>query len=142
MGIVSTDSIITIGSNATCDLVLSDDKVAGVHAQARLDNANFLWVRDENSIGGTYLQRNDHWVRVRLVCLCVGDKVKFANTEVDIEQITQLFGADLETRLAPTPVATVLNKRTGRYALKDPDDEPSFATPTRNPTTGNIEDEP
>ncbi len=49
---VNADTIVTIGSNATCDLRLDDKSVSGLHAQARLDHGHFLWIRDESSARG------------------------------------------------------------------------------------------
>ena len=138
---VSADAIITIGSNATCDLVLGDDPtVAGLHAQARLDTGRFLWIRDENSRHGTHLHRNDNWVQVRLVAVCEDDVLRFGNTEVSTQQLVDLFGPVADPRLAPAPRGNILDRRTGRYTLENKDDEPTLSNLKRNPGTGEIED--
>ncbi len=137
---MNADTIITIGSNATCDLRLEDDSVSGLHAQARLDHGHFLWIRDESSAKGMFLGRNDGWVQVRLVTICVGDRLRFGNVEVDIDQITSLFEDPSEIRLAPTPAASVYDAQTGRFKLRNPDDDPTYTTPKRNADTGDLEE--
>lgn len=137
---MNADSVITIGSNATCDLQLDDASVSGLHAQARLDPSHFLWVRDENSARGVHLKRNDHWVRARLVAVCVGDVLRFGDVEVALDQITRLFGDNVDVRLAPLPEPSLYDSRTGRYTLRDRDSEPTLNTPKRNPATGGVED--
>lgn len=139
---MNADTIITIGSNATCDLRLDDPTVSGLHAQARLDHGHFLWLRDENSARGMFLGRNDGWVRARLIAVCVGDQLRFGDVEVQVEQITRLFEDPSEVRLAPTPAPSVFDSQTGRYKLRNPDDDPTFSTPKRNPDTGDLEEGP
>jgi hypothetical protein len=99
-----------------------------------------MWVRDENSARGVHLGRNDGWVRVRLICLCVGDRLRFGDVEVEIEALTSLFGPDVDVRLAPTPEGSLYDARIGRYTLRDPDKKPTLSTPKRNAETGELED--
>ncbi len=138
---MNEDSIVTIGSNDNCDLKLEGPTVSGLHAQARLDPGHFLWIRDENSGRGMFLKRNDNWVRARLVAACAGDLLRFGDVEVTLDQVTSLFGADSDVRLAPTPEPSLYDARTGRYTLRDRDSEPTLNTPKRNPDTGGIVDE-
>ncbi len=137
---MNADSIVTIGSNATCDLRLEDSSVSGLHAQARLDSSGYLWLRDQDSAKGTHLGRNDGWVKVRLVCVCTGDQLRFGNVSVELDQITRLFGDDTPVRLAPTPESSLYDARAGRYTLRDRNDEPTLSNPKRNPTTGGLVD--
>lgn len=137
---MNADSTVTIGKNATCDVQLDDPSVSGLHAQARLDSARFLWVRDESSARGMFLKRHDHWVRARLVALCAGDILRFGDVEVQIDQITSHYDADVDVRLAPTPAPSLFDERTGRYTLRNKDDEPTLNTITRNTDTGKLED--
>ena len=137
---MNPDAILTIGSNATCDLQLEHESVSGLHAQARLDPGRFMWVRDENSARGVHLGRNDGWVRTRLICLCVGDRLRFGEVEVELEALTSLFGPDVDVRLAPTPEGSLYDARIGRYTLRDPDKKPTLSTPRRNVETGELED--
>jgi pSer/pThr/pTyr-binding forkhead associated (FHA) protein len=137
---VNPDAILTIGRNATCDLQLDHESVSGLHAQARLDPGHFLWVRDENSARGVHLGRNDGWVQARLICLCVGDRLRFGDVEVDLDNLTSLFGPDVDVRLAPAPEGTLFDARIGRYTLRDPDKKPTLSTPRRNVETGELED--
>ena len=138
---MKADSIVTIGKSATCDLRLEDASVSGLHAQARLDTRRFLWIRDEHSAKGVHLKRNGNWVRVRLVTACVGDVLRFGDVEVELERITGLFDADANVRLAKEPEGSLFDARTGRYALRDPDTEPTLSNPKRNPDTGELESE-
>lgn len=137
---MNTDRIVTIGKNTTCDLCLDDASVSGLHAQARLDEGRFLWVRDEHSARGLHLKRNDNWVRVRLVSACAGDVLRFGNVEVELDRITSLFDSDDDVRLAEPPVPSLFDARTGRYTLRNPEDEPTLSSPKRNPDTGELED--
>ena len=45
----------------------------------------------------------------------------------------------VDVRLAKTPVPSLYDTQTGRYALRDPDDEPTLSKPMRNPDTGELE---
>jgi pSer/pThr/pTyr-binding forkhead associated (FHA) protein len=137
---MNADSTVTIGKNATCDLQLDHPTVSGLHAQARLDPSRFLWVRDESSARGMFLKRHDRWVRARLVAVCAGDLLRFGDVEVTIDQITSQYDDDVDVRLAPTPAPSLFDERTGRYTLRNKDDEPTLNTPTRNPDTGGVED--
>lgn len=139
---MNAETTVTIGSKRGCDLRLEDASVSGLHAQARLDTGRFLWIRDENSARGMHLKRNDGWVRARLVAVCVGDVLRFGDVEVEIDRITSLFPEDRDVRLAPTPHPSLYDARTGRYQLRNPDDEPTLSNPKRNPDTGGLEDEP
>ncbi len=136
---VSADSIITIGKNATCDLCLDDPSVSGLHAQARLDPGRFLWIRDERSARGLHLKRNDNWVRVRLIAACVGDVLRFGNVEVELDRITSLFDTEDGVRLASAPEGSLFDPRTGRYTLRNREDEPTLSNPKRNADTGDVE---
>ncbi len=137
---MNPDAILTIGKNATCDLQLDHESVAGLHAQARLDPGHFMWVRDENSARGMHLGRNDGWVRVRLICLCVGDRIRFGDVEVELDTLTSLYGSEVDVRLAPAPEGSVFDARIGRYTLRDPEKKPTLETPKRNPQTGELEE--
>lgn len=79
-------------------------------------------------------------MRVRLVAACIGDLLRFGNVEVELEQITSLFDADAGVRLAEPPIPSLFDTRTGRYALRNPEDEPTLSNPKRNPDTGELED--
>ncbi|MEM1412330.1 MAG: FHA domain-containing protein [Pseudomonadota bacterium] len=137
---MNAERTVTIGKNATCDLCLDHASVSGLHAQARLDPGHFMWIRDEHSARGLHLKRNDGWTRVRLVSACAGDRLRFGDVEVELDQITALFGADADVRLAKTPAGSLFDTRTGRYKLRNPDDEPTLNNPKRNASTGELED--
>lgn len=137
---MNPDAILTIGKNATCDLQLDHPSVSGLHAQARLDPGLFMWVRDENSAGGMHLYRNENWVQARLVSLCVGDRLRFGDVEIKIEQLTSLFGPEVDVRLAPAPEPSFFDSRLGRYTLRDMDQKPTLLNPRRNTETGEMEE--
>lgn len=136
---MNADAIITIGRNATCDVQLDDPSVSGLHAQARLDSSGFLWVRDENSAGGMFLHRNDNWVQAQLIAVCAGDTLRFGQVEVPLDRITGAFEDEAEVRLARAPDSCLLDARTGRYTLRNQDDEPTLSNPRRDPTSGKVE---
>lgn len=136
---MNTDRIVTIGSNATCDLRLEDSSVSGLHAQARLDPGRFLWVRDERSARGMHLKRNDGWVQARLVAVCEGDLLRFGAIEVAPDRLLDLFGENAGARLAPAPLPSLYDTHAGRYVLRNSEEEPTLSRPKRNPDTGELE---
>jgi len=129
----------TIGSSAHCDLVLPEETVSAIHAQAQLSHGGYLTVLDAGSDHGTFLQRNKQWIRVLKVELGSGDRIRFGEKEVELSQLVTLFGEQVRVRLhdsqslrMPAIMAERLAAARTRVTIE---------RPRRNPETGNIEED-
>jgi len=131
----------TIGREAACDLVLEHTAASRTHARLELAEGGSLWVVDADSRNGTFLHRNDNWIRVRRVTLCVGDRIRFGDCEVPLQQLTAVFGTRAKIRLG----AKHFSLRQGRQGSKSfagwDEPGPSLQKPRRNPLTGQIEED-
>lgn len=132
----------TCGRDTANDLVLERPGVSRVHASIKLAQDGFIWVLDHSSGNGTFLQRCDTWLRVEKTMLCAGDRIRFADCEVPLEQLTGLFGAAQRVRLGERQFAKPTRQIPAamRDKLRDPGEQ--FAKPRRNPETGKIEEKP
>lgn len=134
--------IRTCGREPSCDIVLEDATLSRLHAQIELAEDGLVSVNDAGSSNGTFVKRNDNWIRVKRVTLCIGDQVRFGDVEVPLERLTAVFGKGANVRLAARrfpirhgKVITGLHKgHTGN--------EQSLHKPRRNPVTGKIEERP
>jgi hypothetical protein len=129
----------TIGSLNDCDLVLNDDSVSPIHAQAQLDQDGFISVLDAGSDQGTFLERNGHWVRVLKIGLGSTDRIRCGQQVLELKQITDLFGEQVRVQFRdsqhlrmPAMLADRLAKADSRVRLE---------RPKRNPETGDIEED-
>ena len=131
----------TIGRDSSCDLVLEHPAVSRLHARIELTGDGLVSLHDAGSRNGAFVNRNDTWIRLRKVTLCIGDRIRFGEHEVPLERLTAVFGnhsnARLEARRYP-PVHG--NKGTRAFAdLQNPG--PVLRKPRRNPLTGKIEED-
>jgi len=131
----------TIGRDPGCDLVLEHPAVSRQHACIELAGDGLVSLHDSGSENGVFLKRNDTWIHIRQVTLCIGDCIRFGEYEVPLERLTAAFGnhsnARLEARHYP-PLHG--NKGARSFAdLKDPG--PLLRKPRRNPLTGKIEED-
>ena len=132
----------TCGRDASNDLVLEHPAVSRVHALVTLAPDGFVWLHDQASANGTFLQRCGTWLRVEKAMLCAGDAVRLGDCEVRLEQLTALFGEGKRLRLGERqlPLQTRQIPAELRDALHDPGER--LSKPRRNPVTGKIEDKP
>ena len=134
-------NIKTCGREPSCELVLEHPAVSRLHARLELADDGLVLVQDAGSRNGTFLNRNDTWIQVRKVTLCIGDRIRFGDCEVPLERITAVFGnrsnARLEARHFPLRNSHISADL--RAGLKDPGS--MLQKPRRNPATGKIEDE-
>ena len=126
----------TIGSWNQCDLVVHGEKVAHIHAQLQLANDGYLTLLDAGSEHGTFLQRNEQWIRVMKVELGSRDGIRLGDTEVALAHLLELFGEHVRLRdhhalRVPAHLAERLAAAGTRVLLE---------RPKRNPTTGIIEE--
>lgn len=132
----------TCGRDPACDLIIEHPTVSRFHASIELAEDGLVWVRDEASSNGTFLQRCDTWIRINRAGLCIGDGIRFGEHAVDLQQLTSLFASEANVRLADRPFA--LQKKhiaAGEQAGLNDAGEP-LRKPRRNPATGRIEEKP
>jgi len=127
----------TCGREPSSDIVLDDATVSRLHAHMELAKDGLVYVQDNHSRNGTFLNRNDSWIRVRKVTVCIGDRIRFGEIEVPLERITAVFGQHANTRLEARHFA--LSRGPGSFA-RQLDHEPAVLKPRRNPLTGKIEE--
>ena len=125
------------GRDTTCALVLDHSTVSRYHAQIELADDERVFVCDNGSRNGTFLNRNDSWIRIKKVTLCIGDQIRFGDIEVSLKDITAVFGRHSNARLEARHFA--LGASAKSYLTK-PDQGPVLQKPRRNPVTGKIEE--
>ena len=129
------------GRETSCDLVLEHPTVSRVHARIELADDGRVSVLDSDSRNGTYLNRNDAWIRVRKVTLCVGDRIRFGEHEVPLERLTAVFGNRSGARLGAQHFSLRDGQRRKKSAAEWDDPAPLLQKPRRNPVTGKIEED-
>ena len=131
----------TIGRETSCDLVLEHTAVSRTHARLELDEGGSLWVADADSRNGTFVHRNDGWIRVRRVSLCVGDLIRFGDCEVPLQQLTAVFGKHANVRLGVKHFSLRQGRKGARTVAQWDEPGPALQRPKRNPLTGQIEED-
>jgi len=125
------------GRDSACDLVLDHTTVSRYHAQIELADDDRVFVCDNDSRNGTFLNRNDSWIRIKKITLCIGDRIRFGDIEVSLKDITAVFGRHSNARLEARHFA--LGAKAKSFAKKL-DQGPALQKPRRNPVTGKIEE--
>jgi pSer/pThr/pTyr-binding forkhead associated (FHA) protein len=131
----------TCGRDPACDLALENATLSRVHARLELAADGLVTVHDADSSNGTFLNRNDRWIRVRKVTLCIGDRIRFGDLEVPLEKLTAVFGKRANTRLEARRFHVRVGKTVATPARGQADHGPALAKPRRNPVTGKIEED-
>lgn len=131
----------TCGRDPACDLVLDHAALSRVHAHLELAADGLVTIHDADSSNGTFLNRNERWIRVKKVTLCIGDRIRFGELEVPLEKLTAVFGKRANTRLEARRFHVRLGKTITRPSGGNADHEPALAKPRRNPVTGKIEED-
>jgi pSer/pThr/pTyr-binding forkhead associated (FHA) protein len=131
----------TCGRDPGCDLVLEHPTLSRVHARLELAADGLVWVHDAGSSNGTFVNRNESWVRIRKIALCIGDQVRFGDVEVPVKDLTAVFGGHANTRLAEQRFRVKHARNTGRTSATQAEHGPGLKKPRRNPVTGKIEEE-
>ena len=135
---MNTDlNIKMCGRETTCDLILDHTTVSRYHAQIELADDDRVFVCDNASRNGTFLNRNDSWIRIKKVTLCIGDRIRFGDIEVSLKDITAVFGRHSNARLEARHFA--LGTGAKSFA-RQVDHGPVLQKPRRNPATGKIEE--
>lgn len=130
----------TCGRDPGCDLVLEHPTLSRLHARLELAADGLVWVHDAGSSNGTFVNRNDAWVRIEKAVLCIGDRVRFGDVEVPLNELTAVFGGHANTRLEAKRFRVRHAKNTVRPSADQPDRRPAVNKPRRNPLTGKIEE--
>ena len=133
--------IKTCGRETDCDIVLQSQGVAPLHARLELADDGLVRVVDGGSEQGTYLNRNDVWIRVIRITLCIGDRIRFGDVEVSIDRLVSVFGDDSNARLEAKHFAPGHVRSGTKLFVKHHDHGPVMQKPRRNPKTGKIEED-
>ena len=137
----SGPEIKTCGREPSCDLVLEDTTLSRLHARIELADDGLVRIQDAGSSNGTFVNRNDTWIRARRVTLCIGDRIRFGDIEVPLERLTAVFGKRAGTRLEAQRFPVRRGKNAASAVKGQSDKGPSLHKPRRNPATGKIEED-
>jgi pSer/pThr/pTyr-binding forkhead associated (FHA) protein len=130
----------TVGRSTDCSLVLEHASVSRSHAVIEPTAEGYLCVVDTGSSNGTWLHRNDRWVRVRKVILGAEDRIRFGEQEVPLERLVGLFENRHRVRLREGYSARGRPLVFDRLLTDLPKPKVVLENPRRNPVTGDIEE--
>jgi pSer/pThr/pTyr-binding forkhead associated (FHA) protein len=131
----------TIGRDSSCDLILEHSGISRLHGRVELNENGLICLQDADSSNGLFLKRNDSWIRIRKITLCIGDRIRFGELDVPLEQLTAVFGSHSKVRLEARHFQ-LRNTNKGTRSFADLRDAGSLLQkPRRNPVTGKIEDD-
>ena len=130
----------TIGSWDGCDLAFDDKQMAPIHAQVQLNEDGFITVLDAGTDDGTFLQRNEQWIRIVRIELGSQDRIRCGSQVIDAGQLVKLFGEQVRVQLRDNDKLRVPSALEERLAAAEK--RVVFERPRRNPETGNIEENP
>jgi len=131
----------TCGRETSCALVLEHSTVSRLHARIELADDGLVCVQDADSQNGTFLKRNEHWIRIRKVTLCIGDRIRFGDIEVSLDRLIAVFGQRSNARLEAQHFPLRHGKKTNKAFTGKLDHGPVMNKPRRNPSTGKIEED-
>ncbi len=131
----------TVGREPSCTLVVEHPSVSRLHAHIQLADDGLVFVLDVDSRNGTFLNRNDSWIRVRRVTLCVGDRIRFGEVEVTLEHLTGVFGNLANTRLEARHFPLRDSNNHAKSSAQQVGHGALLQKPKRNPATGKIEED-
>jgi len=134
--------IRTCGREPSCDITLEDATLSRLHAHIELADDGLVSINDAGSSNGTFVKRNDSWIRVRRVTLCIGDQVRFGDIEVPLERLTAVFGQRANIRLEARRFPVRHGKAVSMPVKRQSENVSSLHKPRRNPVTGKIEERP
>ena len=133
--------IKTCGRDTSCEIILNHSTVSRIHARIELAADGLVSLRDADSANGTFLNRNDTWIRIRKVTLCIGDRIRCGDIEVPLERLTAVFGNRSNARREAKPFALRHGHGRAKTFARQSDHEPVLQKPRRNPSTGKIEED-
>jgi len=115
--------------------------VSRFHARLELAANGGLTLVDKGSMNGSYLQRNDAWIRFRQITLCVGDRIRFGECDVPLEELSAVFGKQVGVRLGAKYFSLRQDFKGKAIPGERDENGPSLQKPRRNPLTGKIEED-
>lgn len=130
----------TIGRNADCDIVVVHESVSLLHAHIHVTEEGYLAIQDANSEKGTFLNRNDHWIRVKKVILGTQDRIRLGDKELSLDSLVAAFGGQHPVRLREGYSVRGKPLIFDQQLLDMPKPKIIIENPRRNPVTGNIEE--
>mgnify|MGYP001812437624 FL=1 len=130
----------TIGRAADCDVVLEHGSVSRRHATVQPTADGYLAVIDSDSSNGTVLHRNGRWIRIRKVILGTGDRIRFGEVELPLEQLIALFDHHDRVRLREGYSVRGKPLVFEEWQGDLPRPRVVLENPRRNPLTGDIEE--
>ena len=131
----------TCGRESSCDIVLENPDISPLHACIELADDGLVCVVDDESDNGTFLNRNDVWIRVMKVTLCIGDRIRFGAIEVPIDRLVSVFGSESNAKLETRHFAPRQVRSGTKSFVRHHDHGPVLQKPRRNPKTGKIEED-
>lgn len=132
-------NIKTIGRAPSCDLMLDLAGVSTLHARLELCDDGRVYVVDADSGNHTFLNRNDQWIRLHKARLCAGDRIRFAQHEVLLPQLVDVFGKRAGVRLGEKHFSRRGRSSQTLNAIENVKNAAVMGKPMRNPLTGKIE---
>ena len=130
----------SIGREPTCDLALEHPNVSRYHASLELADDGLVSLTDCGSGNGTFLNRNECWIRIKRIILCIGDRVRFGDYEVALHRLTAVLGDGSNARLGDRHFENPHTKNAVRSFPEMPNSGTTLKKPVRNPLTGKIEE--
>lgn len=131
----------TVGRDSACDLVLDHPTISRTHARIELGDDGHVSILDADSSNGVFLNRNATWIRIKRVSLCIGDRIRFGEYDIALEQITAVFGRRARVKLHAKQFFLRHGKAGSRGQVDFPDPGQPMKKPRRNPQTGRVEDD-
>ena len=130
----------SIGCDPASDLVLNDTTVSARHACLELTDNGLVLLRDTGSDNGSFLNRNERWVRIRKIRLCIGDRVRIGAVEVSLQQLMTMFADNPGARLDSQHLSPLSNRKDNKAYSLNPESPAALKKPVRNSVTGKIEE--
>jgi len=130
----------TLGRDAECNIVLDHESVSRMHAQIHITDEGYLAIQDVNSGNGTFLNRNNRWIRIRKAVLGTEDRIRFGEQELPLERLVEALGGDRRVRLREGYSVRGKPLIFDQHLLDLHRPKVILENPRRNPMTGNIEE--
>ena len=99
---MSTIKTYCIGRSSKCDLVLTDPSISRMHLEVVcLDDGFYL--TDRNSSGGTFIWRDNSWLRIRQMQVSASTRVRLAKYEMQAGALAVLRKAKVQGDVGDAP---------------------------------------
>lgn len=131
--------IKTIGRGSDCDLIIDRADVAAVQARLELCEDGRVYLLDAGSDIKTYLNRNQQWIRIHKVRLCIADRIRFGEYELPLAELISVFGKRSDIRLGDENLTLHRYKAVRAKHQDNTASDSKLQRPTRDPLTGKIE---